>query len=275
MTIANTTTGATDKCVFPTQAAACPAISNTNNLSTLASQTYNAVPLSVLAAGASATYVVTAQLDCQCRQQCGSGLDGNGSIHLDNQPVAHRPAVPWHHHQGAAGFKLLRREAVSVVHLTARRWGHRAVGSSGSLCALLLVLAGAAGATGGFKAVVSSNGSFSAGTLQLEATTAGSVNCYSTGSGAGWLASARPTLRQCANGSPIPTGELSSTTSLQRDDDLDLGGKGERHFVEVRFVFVRSGRARRLGVGDRLGRDGPEERPAFGGVSLPGRGPAR
>ena len=33
--IANTTTGATDKCVFPTQAAACPAISNTNNLSDL------------------------------------------------------------------------------------------------------------------------------------------------------------------------------------------------------------------------------------------------
>ena len=63
VTIANTTTGATDKCVYPTQAAACPALSNTYTLATLANQTFNTTPMSALAAGASATYVVSVQLD--------------------------------------------------------------------------------------------------------------------------------------------------------------------------------------------------------------------
>ena len=63
MTVANTTSGATDKCVYPTQAAACPALSNTSTLAGLASTTFNAVPLTTLAAGASATYVVNVQLD--------------------------------------------------------------------------------------------------------------------------------------------------------------------------------------------------------------------
>ena len=63
VTIANTTTGAADKCVYPTQAAACPALSSTNTLAGLQNQTFTAVPLSVLAAGGTATYVVTDQLD--------------------------------------------------------------------------------------------------------------------------------------------------------------------------------------------------------------------
>jgi hypothetical protein len=63
VTVANTTVGATDKCVFPTQVAACPALSNTNTLAGLAGTTFNAVPLTTLAAGASATYVVNVQLD--------------------------------------------------------------------------------------------------------------------------------------------------------------------------------------------------------------------
>jgi hypothetical protein len=63
VTIANTTTGATDKCVYPTQTAACPGISNTSTLTGLASQTFNTVPMSALAVGASATYVVTVELD--------------------------------------------------------------------------------------------------------------------------------------------------------------------------------------------------------------------
>jgi hypothetical protein len=74
VTVANTTTGATDKCVYPTQAAACPALSNTNNLSLLASTTFNAVPLNVLAAGASATYVVTDQLDSTAANNADQGL---------------------------------------------------------------------------------------------------------------------------------------------------------------------------------------------------------
>jgi hypothetical protein len=64
VTIANSTAGATDKCVYPTTATACPATpSNTNTLAGLASQTFGAVPLSTLAAGGTASYVVTVELD--------------------------------------------------------------------------------------------------------------------------------------------------------------------------------------------------------------------
>jgi hypothetical protein len=64
VTISNTTTGATDKCVYPTQAAACPALSNTYTLATLATAaTFNTTPMSALAAAGVATYVITAQLD--------------------------------------------------------------------------------------------------------------------------------------------------------------------------------------------------------------------
>jgi hypothetical protein len=63
VTVANTTTGATDKCVYPTQVLACPTVSSATTLASLAGQTFNAVPMSPLAAGASATYVITAQLD--------------------------------------------------------------------------------------------------------------------------------------------------------------------------------------------------------------------
>jgi hypothetical protein len=63
VTIANTTSGATDKCVYPTQATVCPALSNTYTLTSLANQTFNTTPMSALAAGASATYVISVQLD--------------------------------------------------------------------------------------------------------------------------------------------------------------------------------------------------------------------
>jgi len=63
VTIANTTSGATDACVYPTQTGACPTPSTTNNLTTLATAGTFTAPMSALAAGASATYVVTVQLD--------------------------------------------------------------------------------------------------------------------------------------------------------------------------------------------------------------------
>ncbi len=62
--IANTTTGATDKCVYPTQAALCPAMSNTYNLATLATAaSFTTTPMSALAAAGVATYTVSVQLD--------------------------------------------------------------------------------------------------------------------------------------------------------------------------------------------------------------------
>ena len=63
VTIGNNTSGATDKCVYPAQAGACPALANTYTLASLAGTTFNATPLSALNAGASATYVITAGLD--------------------------------------------------------------------------------------------------------------------------------------------------------------------------------------------------------------------
>ncbi len=63
VTIANTTSGATDQCVYPTQVAQCPAPSSADTLAGLASQSFTTDPMSPLAAGASATYVITVQLD--------------------------------------------------------------------------------------------------------------------------------------------------------------------------------------------------------------------
>jgi hypothetical protein len=62
ITVANTTAGASDACVFPTQVAACPALSNANTLADMASTNFTA-PMSPLAPSASATYVFTVQLD--------------------------------------------------------------------------------------------------------------------------------------------------------------------------------------------------------------------
>jgi hypothetical protein len=63
VTIADTTTGAGDKCMYPAQTAACPALSNTYTLATLANQKFSTTPMSALAAEASATCVVSLQLD--------------------------------------------------------------------------------------------------------------------------------------------------------------------------------------------------------------------
>jgi hypothetical protein len=73
--IANTTSGATDKCVYPTQAAVCPALSNTYNLSTLATAAnFTTTPMSALAAGGVATYTITVQLDSTAATNADQGL---------------------------------------------------------------------------------------------------------------------------------------------------------------------------------------------------------
>ena len=74
VTVGNTTSGATDKCVYPTQALTCPSLANTYNLATFQNTTFNAVPLTVLAAGASATYVVNVQLDSTAATNADQGL---------------------------------------------------------------------------------------------------------------------------------------------------------------------------------------------------------
>jgi hypothetical protein len=49
--------------VYPTQAAACPPLSNTDNLATLMNAGMTTTQMSALAKNTSATYVVTVQLD--------------------------------------------------------------------------------------------------------------------------------------------------------------------------------------------------------------------
>jgi hypothetical protein len=63
VTIANTTSGATDKCVYPAQSAACPTLSSSYTLAGLAGTTFNALPLSIPTSSSPATYVVSVQLD--------------------------------------------------------------------------------------------------------------------------------------------------------------------------------------------------------------------
>ncbi len=63
VTVANTTSGATDKCVFPTQTATCPGVSNADTLASMASTNFTTTPMSPLAASDSATYVFTVELD--------------------------------------------------------------------------------------------------------------------------------------------------------------------------------------------------------------------
>jgi hypothetical protein len=74
VTVANTTGSATDKCVYPTQAAACPALSNTYTLAGLAGTTFNTTPMSAIAANGTATYVVTVQLDSTAATNADQGL---------------------------------------------------------------------------------------------------------------------------------------------------------------------------------------------------------
>ena len=63
VTIANTTSGATDQCVYPALSGSCPSPSSAQTLASLSSQTLSTPALSTLAAGGSATYVITVQLD--------------------------------------------------------------------------------------------------------------------------------------------------------------------------------------------------------------------
>lgn len=63
VTIANTTAGAADQCAYPTLVGSCPAPSSAETLASLAAQTLSTPALSALAAGGSATYVITVQLD--------------------------------------------------------------------------------------------------------------------------------------------------------------------------------------------------------------------
>ncbi len=158
-----------------------------------------------------------------------------------------------------------------MVQFAIRRWTHRALGTLGLLCALVLVLTSTAGASA-FSATVSSSGGFSSGTLQLEGTTAGPNNCYSTGTGSGGsvtVSNAQP----CASGSPIPTGELSSTASSTATTTLTSVGR-----VNATSSTVASGACGVAQLADSVSATdwsgtGPDTALPFFGVSYQASGP--
>ena len=110
-----------------------------------------------------------------------------------------------------------------MVQLAVRRWARWVPGVVGFFCVQLLMLTSTAGASA-LNAIVSSSGGFPSGTLQLEGTTAGPNNCYSTGTGSGGSVTVS-NAQSCASGSPIPTGELSSTASSTATTTLTSVGK--------------------------------------------------
>ncbi len=149
---------------------------------------------------------------------------------------------------------------------------NRALGSLGLMCALLLVFASAAGASMFKAAIVSSNGGFSASTLQLEGTTAGPTNCYSTGTGAGGSVTAS-NGQSCTSGSPIPTGQLSSTASSSATTTLTSIG----HVNATSSTSASS----TCGVAELAdsqsatawGGTGPNNALTFGGITYQASGP--
>ena len=138
--------------------------------------------------------------------------------------------------------------------------------------ALLVLLVGAAGATVFTAAIVSSNGGFSAGTLQLEGTTAGSDNCYSTGTGSGGSVTAS-NVQPCASGSPIPTGELSSTASSAAT--TTLSSAGNRNATESTVMTSSCGVAQLADSESSTdwGGTGPNNALPFLGISYQAAGP--
>ncbi len=73
-----------------------------------------------------------------------------------------------------------------------------------------------------FSSVSKNNSNkFSAGTLQLESAVPGPVDCFSTGSGSGGKVSTN--VAQCS-GSPLPTGQLTTSTALSATSTLSSLG---------------------------------------------------
>ncbi len=158
-----------------------------------------------------------------------------------------------------------------MARFVARHWAHRALGGLGLLCALLLVLTSAAGASA-FKAIVSPNGSFSTSTLQLEGTTAGPDNCYSTGSGAGGSITVSNT-QPCTPGSPIPTGQLSSTASSSATTTLTSVGKLNATSSTVTSSSCGVAELADSESATDWGGTGPNNALNFGGITYQAAGP--
>jgi hypothetical protein len=68
---------------------------------------------------------------------------------------------------------------------------------------------------------INASNKFSAGTLQLESAVPGPVNCFSTGTGSGGTVSSN--VAQCS-GSPLPTGQLTTSTTLSATTTLSSAG---------------------------------------------------
>jgi hypothetical protein len=97
-----------------------------------------------------------------------------------------------------------------------------ALAAAGTATAAFLTASVGVAWASGWSATVASSSTFSSGTLQLEATTSGPSSCYSTGSGTGGVVSSNSAA--CTAGSPLPSGELTSTATSQATTTLSSPG---------------------------------------------------
>jgi hypothetical protein len=136
----------------------------------------------------------------------------------------------------------------------------------------LVLLVGVAGAAVFKAAIVSSNGGFSTATLQLEGTTAGPVNCYSTGSGSGGSVTAS-NVQPCTSGSPMPTGQLSSTASSTATATLSSMGKVSASSTTVSSASCGVAELADSSSATDWGGTGPNNALTFGGITYQAAGP--
>jgi hypothetical protein len=115
-----------------------------------------------------------------------------------------------------------------------RRRGPLGPFAGAALCALVVVTVPSGDAWGSFSSQTINNANhFSAGTLQLQGQTSGSVNCYSTGTGSGGTVG---TNDATCSGTPLPTGELTTGTVQSATTTLTSVGTANATGATVSLV---------------------------------------
>ena len=101
-----------------------------------------------------------------------------------------------------------------------------------ALCIIVIAPAGDAWASFSSHSINNAN-LFSAGTLQLQGQTSGSVNCFSTGSGSGGTVS---TNNSVCSGTPLPTVELTTSTVQSATTNLSSVGTSNATSAKVSLL---------------------------------------
>jgi hypothetical protein len=147
---------------------------------------------------------------------------------------------------------------------------HRGLGSLGALAVLFLFFTSAAAASGLGAGVTVDQTTFSSATLQLEGTT-GSNHCYSTGTGSGGTVSANS--MPCANGSPVPSGALSSTSSSSATTTLGSPGTANAAVADMASASCGVAELSDAEPATDWSGTGPDTALPLGGVTYQASGP--